>query len=498
MSPPNDTAASAPATAIRTRVAKGGVAVGVSTVARSLLELAATLVTARLLTPSDFGLVGMVLAVVGFVDMFKDLGLATITVQREHLSRNELSGLFWLTVAIGFGLSLATAAAAPLLSWGYGQPALTEITLALSSCLFLSALSVQHQAMLRRELKFERLAIVQGVGTLTGVCTVIAGAAYGLGVWALVLKQLAGPVASGVCAWLLLRWNPGAPRLNGVRDLLKMGSHVTGFQVANYAERNLDNVLIGRFAGPLELGCYARAYDLLRLPLQQIADPAGTVAMPTLSRLAADPPRYRDAYLRMARSVVLFTVPLTPFLVICADWLVELAFGRQWLAAIPMFRWLGLALLVKPVSFTAGWLLVSQGRTRELFRWGILATFLAVACFIAGLPWGAVGVAAAYTLLDVFVRTPILFWLVGRSGPVSARDMLGLLPQAWACVAVAGAALLGLRHFEAAWLTPGVGSALGFGVTLAATGAVTWMTASGRRSVKDLVSLLARRKQAES
>jgi len=96
-----------------------------------------------------------------------------------------------------------------------------------------------------------------------------------------------------VAAWLPHALATGRPPRNAsLRELLQMGRHVTGFQVANYVERNLDNVLIGRFVGALQLGCYARAYDLLRLPLQQIADPAGTVAMPTLSRLISEPERY--------------------------------------------------------------------------------------------------------------------------------------------------------------------------------------------------------------
>lgn len=494
MTPPNETAAASGSPAIRSRVARGGLAVGASTIVRSLLEFSATLVTARLLTPNDFGLVGMVLAIVGFVDMFKDLGLATITVQREHLSRDELSGLFWLTAALGTGLALLTAAAAPLISWGYAQPALTKITLALSSCLFLSALSVQHQALLRRELKFERLAIVQSIGTLASVVTVIGGALAGLGVWALVLKQIAGPLASGVGAWIAMRWQPGVPRRTGLRELMRMGSHVTGFQVANYVERNLDNVLIGRFAGALDLGCYARAYDLLRLPLQQVADPAGTVALPTLSRLAADPPRYRDAYLRMARSVLLFTIPLTPFLVICGDWLIELAFGNQWLPAIPMFRALGMGLLVKPLSFTLGWLLVSQGRTRELFRWGILATTIAVISFAVGLRWGAVGVAASYCATDTLLRTPVLIHLVGRQGPVTVGDLVRLLMQPWLCAASVAGALLVLRHFGGGGMRPALGCALGALTTLGVTWAVTWATPGGRSSVRDLIALFGRKK----
>ena len=496
MSIPSENAATVSASAIKTRVARGGVAVALSTGLRSLLEFGATLVTARLLTPADFGLVGMVLAVIGFVDMFKDLGLATVTVQREQLSREQVSGLFWVTVGVGAALATLTALAAPLISWGYGQSSLTSITLVLSSCLFVSALSVQHQALLKRELKFERLSIVQTAGTVAGVVTVIAGALTGLGVWALVLRQLATPIVSGVCAWILMRWVPGRGPREGIRELLSMGGHVTGFQVANYVERNLDNVLIGKFSGAFQLGCYARAYDLLRLPLQQIGEPAATVALPTLSRLASDPERYRDAYLRIARAVLLFTVPLTPFLIVCADWLVQLAFGPQWSDAVPIFRIFGIAMLVKPLSYTVGWLFLSQGRNRELMRWGVLATTLAVLCFIVGLPWGALGVALSYSLLDLVVRTPILIYWVGRRGPVSSRDLLLLLVPALSCAAGVCAALLGFRTLAGPGLGPELGSLLGALITVAVATTITWATPGGRRSFRDLRQLFGRKKMA--
>lgn len=494
MTSPENPAASRSVAAIKSRVARGGVAMGVSTVARSLLEFSATLVTARVLTPKDFGLVGMVLAIIGFVDMFKDLGLATVTVQRENLSEEQKAGLFWLTVAVGAGLALLTAAAAPLISWGYGQPVLTEITLVLSSCLFLNALSVQHQALLRRELKFERLTIVQTVGTLAGVVTVITGALCGLGPWALVLKQLAGPIASGCCAWFLLRWVPGSPRGAGLGELLRMGAHVTGFQVANYVERNLDNALIGKFAGAQQLGCYVRAYDLLRLPLQQVGEPIGTVAVPTLSRLASDPARYRDGYLRMTRALLLLTIPLTPFLVICADWLVALAFGPQWTAAVPIFRYLGLALLLKPLGYSIGWLFVSQGRTHELMRWGFWASALAIASFVVGLPWGAGGVALSYTLVDLVVRMPILVYWVGRSGPVSVADLLKLPITAWVCAGCSAILLLGMRSTVGTTLGAGLGSLLAALITLSTTSLVIWASPVGRRSVLDLWLLLRHKK----
>ncbi len=480
---------------LKNRVMKGGRAVGIATALRSVIDFAATLVIARLLSPREFGLVGMVVAITGFVDMFKDMGLATVTVQRESITKEQLSALFWLNAASGFVLMALTAAIAPLVSWGYGEPVLRNVTLALSATLLLSGLSVQHQALLRRELRFQSLAVVQIVGSFTGVVVVVVAAWSGLGLWALVLRQIAYQLASGLTAWFTVRWWPGWPKRADVRSLIGMGGHVTGFQVTNYVERNLDDVLVGRFAGATDLGCYSRAYELLRLPLQQIADPVGTVALPTLSRLNGDPARYREAYLRIAQPLLLVTIPLCPFLLFSADWIVHLAFGNQWSNTVPMFQWLGVSLLMKPVFFSCGWLFVSQGRTQELWRWGVLATILAVASFIVGLPWGAVGVAASYTLLDLVVRGPLLLYWIGRRGPVSSRDLLMQTVPSWVCAAAIAAALFGLRKLLGSDVSAPVGLALAVIVSLVVGGGLMFAIPSTRTALGDVAELLGRKKR---
>ncbi len=478
---------------LKSSVMRGGRAVGIATGLRSLIDLGATLTVARLLTPREFGLVGMVVAITGFVDLFKDLGLATVTIQRENISEEQLSALFWLNAASGFGLMVLTAAVAPLVSWGYGEPTLLNITLALSLPLFLSGISVQHQALLRRELRFQRLAVVQIVGTLVGVVVVIVAALAGLGLWALVLRQVCSQLASAVAAWLCVRWWPGWPKRADVRSLVGMGGHVTGFQVTNYIERNLDDVLIGRFAGATELGCYSRAYELLRLPLQQLGEPAGTVALPTLSRLNHDPARYREAYLRIAQPLLLVTIPLCPLLLFSADWIVSIAFGSQWKETVVMFQWLGVSLLVKPISYSCGWLFVSQGRTQELWRWGVVATALAVASFLVGLPWGAVGVAASYGILDLLVRAPLLFYWIGRRGPVKTRDLVDLALPAWACAAAIAVALLGLRYVLSSAVPAPVGLLLATLLSVAVGGGLMLAFPSTRTALRDMAELFGRK-----
>lgn len=479
------------------RVTRGGRAVVLGSGARSLLELAATLVLARLVTPAEFGLVGMVVALTGFIDMFKDMGLATVTVQREHITDAQVSALFWLNLALGALLTLVTAALAPVVSWGYGYASLTEITLALSLSMLFGSVSIQHQALLRRQLKFERIAVIETSAALASAVLAVAAALAGLGVWALVVRQLARPLATGVASWLSLRWWPGWPARAPVRELLAMGGHLTGFQVVNYAERNADDVLIGKFAGAFELGCYTRAYELLRVPLQEVGSPAVTIALPALSRLTSEPRRYREAYLRMVGPVLLLTIPLCSFLVMCADWVIELAFGSQWTRAVPMFRWLGLALLVKPAAFTTSWLFVSQGRTRELWRWGVLGTVLAIAAYLVGLPWGAVGVAASYALVDLFVRVPILLYWVGRAGPVGTRDIVRACVPTWVAAGLVALGLVGLRRVVPVGLSAWVGVSLGALVTVFITLAVMTIFPSGRRTLKDLRDLASRRTPAD-
>ena len=489
-----DDSAPPPPESLKGRVARGGIATALGTGLRSLIDLGATLVIVRLISPEAFGWVAMVVAITGLIDMFKDMGLATVTIQSPTISDGQLSVLFWLNVGLGAALTLLTAALAPALAWIYGEPTLVDITLALSLSMLIGSVAIQPLALLRRRLQFERVVMVEFAATAVGAMSVVSGALAGLGVWALVLRQLLRPLTLAVAATLAAgRW-PGLPRRAPVRELLAAGGRLTGFQVTNYIERNLDNALIGRFSGAFDLGCYTRAYDLLRLPLSQIGGPAASIALPALSRLISEGARYREAYLKILRSILLLTVPIYLFLVICADWIIPLAFGPQWDRAIPMFRWLGVALLVKPISYTTGWLFISQGRMRELLRWGLLATGIAAASFVVGLPWGAVGVAAAYSLTDVLIRAPILFYWVGRSGPVRTGDLLRAgLPIALSAALVAPS-LLGLR----AWLpetTPLWASCLaGAVVTLLLTVLGMSVVPGGRRTFTDAIDLFRRKR----
>lgn len=468
------------------RTVRGGAVTVVSQAIKFLISMVATVVLARLLTPQDYGLVGMVAVVIGFVSMFKDLGLSTATIQRAEINNAQISTLFWINLALSLAVMLVTAAIAPVIARFYHEPRLVSITLAYGCGFLLAGLTVQHEALLRRQMRFTALAGAEVFSILAGVVTAILMAWSGAGYWSLVGGALSMNLAYLMGIWILCGWRPGLPVRNaGVRSMLVFGGNFTGFSIVNYFARNLDNMLIGWWWGAAALGLYAKAYQLLLLPLDQINSPISAVAVPVLSRLVDSPDRYRQAYLRILEKIAIMTMPLMAFMIVTSDWLVLLLLGPKWIGVSRIFALLAIAGFVQPVTSTTGWLFLTQGRPHHMFQWGLIGSSLIVASIAIGLPWGAVGVATSYSLGFVCITVPLLLWFVGRSGPVRAGDIyLAVAPIAFASLCALLAALA-LRRFSRPG-NPLVGILSSLSVTILTTFVVLVVMPPGRRVLLDL------------
>ena len=473
------------------RTARGGAVTFASQGFKFAAGMAATVVLARLLRPEDYGLVGMVAVVTGFVTMFKDLGLSAATVQREEVTHEQVSTLFWVNVALSLGVGILTALAAPLVAWFYGEPRLAAVTLAYCAGFLFGGLTVQHEALLRRQMRFGALALSEILALLASITATVVLAWRGWGYWALVAGHLSLSLVYMACVWVACGWRPGRPsRGAGVRSMLAFGGNFTGFSVVNYFARNLDNLLIGRFWGSQQLGLYAKAYQLLLLPIDQINSPVTTVAVPALSRLNDSPERYRRVYLRIMEKVAMLTMPAVALMISVSDWVVLVVLGPQWAEAGRIFAVLGVAALLQPVNNTTGWLFITQGRTRDMFRWGLLGGSIIIASIVAGLPWGALGVATSYSLTFVCVVTPLLYRFVGRAGPVRAADFYrAAAPSFLAALAVLASLAVFRSRVEVA--SPLVGIAAASVIALVASLAVLCALPSGRRALGDVREVAA-------
>lgn len=479
---------------LRGRSVRGGTVTMIAQACKFGLSLGSNVLLARLLTPQDYGLISMVSTVTVFVAMFKDMGLSTATVQKAEINHDQISTLFWVNVVFSIATMLLTAAIAPAIAWFYGDPRLTWITLVSASGLIFGGLTVQHQALLNRQMRFAALATIDIASMLSGIATAIVLAWYGAGYWALVLMQLAMGIASTVGVWVMCGWRPGLPVWHsGIRSMLIFGGNLTGFGIINYFARNLDNVLIGRYWGAQQLGLYTKAYSLLLLPIQQINAPIAAVALPTLSRLVDSPDRYRQAYLRIVEKISMLTMPGMVFMIATSDWLVQFILGPQWSDTSSIFALLGIAGLIQPVANSTGWLFMSQDRTNHMFQWGFIGGTTAIVSFVAGLPWGPVGVAASYSIIWICLCMPLLFWFVGRTGPVRTGDFYRVLaPFVCASLCTLFALLAFRKYVEVS--NPLIGCAIAFGITVVTFLSILTAMPAGRLALQDLKNLVVGRK----
>lgn len=474
---------------LKRRSVRGGAVTMVAQVFKFSLSLGSNVVLARLLTPQDYGLIGMVTAVTGFVSLFKDLGLSMATVQKNEINHEQVSTLFWVNVALSMITMLVTAALAPAIAWFYKEPRLIGITLSLAAAFIFSGLTVQHQALLNRQMRFKALVLIDVSTTLLGIVAAMISASYGAGYWSLIVLQLVTAITNAIAVWIICGWRPGLPVLrSGVRSMLAFGGNLTGFSIINYFARNLDNVLIGKYWGAEQLGFYAKSYQLLLLPLQQINAPLSAVAVPTLSRLVDSPERYRQAYLQILRATSIMTLPLVIFMISTSDWLVLLLLGPQWHEASRLFSLLGIVALTQPVSNTAGWVFITQGRANHMLQSGVIGGVLAIAAIIAGLPWGATGVALAYAVSGLLIRTPLLFWFVGRGGSVRAKDLYYTIAPFIGASLAGLLAVFGFRK-SIEITNPLVGLAIAFVINAGVTLLILLALPTGRLAIKNFQEL---------
>ena len=410
----------------------------------NLLQIA---ILARLLTPDDFGVVAMVAVVIGFVSFFRDAGLSMATIQRATVSDQEVSSLFWINVCFGLIGAMFVALCAPVVAWFYDRPELAAITVALAGTFLFSGLMVQHQSLLKRQMRFGRLASIQVTAKLIGAGVALTFALYGAGYWALVYYQYAFVLASLLLVFILCPWRPRGFRLNRqVWHMLRFGGNVTGGNIANYLGANGSRLIVGKSLGGATLGIFDNAWQLLLLPLGQINAPITSVAFPTLSRLQDDPARFRDYYMKAAAGVICLSVPLITVMLGLSDWLIIGYLGPQWTEAIPIFQILGIYAVFVPIGNTTGWLFLSQGRTGEQFRWQVFSSVFRVFAALLGIQWGLAGMTWAFSVTGALL-IPFLFLYVGRTGPVRSKDLgtLGMLALSTALAGIATVAAI--RYF---------------------------------------------------
>lgn len=403
---------------------------GTLTVGRQILSLAVTAILARLLTPGDYGLIGMVATLTALAGAFSDIGLSWATVQRKELSAQQIHNLFWVNSAVGFVLWGICVALGPLIANFYSEPKLTVITIAMGSTFAIGGFAVQPLAVLQRQMQFGRLAVAKIGSAAIGSLAAIALAFDGWGYWALVGQALFSQLGLLIFSFVASRFRPARPRRAAdMQPLLRFGGFLALNGLLIYLAFNLDNILIGRFRGTIDLGYYTRAYSLMIVPTFLVTYTLGAVMVPALSALQHDTVRFGDAYRKALRLAALIGCPLAAGLGLTAPEAVRLLYGPRWSPVEPILVWLAIVGVLQPIYDTQNWLFIAAGKGRSFFCASFGYAAVTGAAFVIGIQHGALGVAQSYAIAFVaLVVFPVLHIAHRAAGVDFGRSLMVIAP----------------------------------------------------------------------
>jgi Membrane protein involved in the export of O-antigen and teichoic acid len=449
---------------------RGGVAVILGQAARTVAQFVAMVVMARVLGPADFGLVAMATAVTGVMSVVGDFGLSMSVLRSLDMSRRIRDGLFYVNAGLALTVAFAAAASAPLIAGFYGEPRLRDVTMWLAVAVLLNGLAPQYRAELARIGKFRQLGSSDGLSQMIGAGIGVATALAGAGYWSVVVQQVGSATSLLVLLIVGSRYVPVTrPSVRGLSEHIRVGAFTFAAQTTNYASVNLPPVIIGRVLGASAVGLFTRSYQLVALPLVQLAAPLTRVVVPILSRSSASSSLQSRA-LRVHLLVSCALLSTVSLVFVGGSDLLEFLFGSAWSVNDFTVEILAIGGLFQGAGYINYWLFAQAGRLGTL--WGFeLAVWVAVTPLYF---LGSIREPSYFALIYSFG----LFsnWLVVS---VFGLPRLGLSPSAFllasvrrlACVGLAAALGAGVRHCL---------DGLGLGVVPAiATGCLAWLAIMG-------------------
>ncbi len=430
---------------LKERTIRGGLARLSAQGVNFALRTVSLMVLARLLDPKDFGLVGMVTAFTGVLNIFRDFGLSSAAIQRSTVTEEQVSTLFWINLLVGVLLGILAVVMAPAIAAFYHEPRLLGVTAVLATGFCFNAAGVQHGALLQRHMRFTALAVINTVALIVGTAIAIGGALAGYGYWSLVAMSVVLPLITTIGCWMTSGWVPGRPRRqSGIRSMMRFGGGITLYGLVGYVSTNFEKVLLGRYWGIDALGLYGRAFQLVNIPADNLNFAAGEVAFSALSRLQNEPARLRSYFLKGYSLLLALTLPITIVCALFAEDMILVVLGPKWNAATPIFRLLAPTILVFAIANPLQWLLCSIGRVGRLLTMQLVITPPMIAGYFIGLPYGPKGVACAYSVLMLLWIFPVIAWGVHGTG-ISFWDVLSTVRWPLASGAVGAAIAFGAR-----------------------------------------------------
>jgi len=408
-----------------------------------------TIILARLLTPDDFGIVGMAALVTVAVAMVNDRGLGTAIIQKRDILENQLSSVFWGGLVFAIVLfSISAMASFPVAAF-FKKPVVQAVIGVQAFGFIIGAFGIVQKSLLTRDMEFKKLAIMEIASVAVSGCISIVMALLKFGVWSLVVGTLVRDLTGVILVWIYCDWRP---KLHfswpDFKSLFGFSANVLGNDVALYATTNVDITIIGKVLGSAPLGFYSLALNMVKLPVTRLSGIVSKVTFPAFSAVQEDLGRFKNGFTKSLTFISIFTFPLLAGMAVFSREFIEIFLGAKWQAmAAPLIILTPMAML-KSVGTIKGSVLMARGRPEIELWWNIVYLLPLAGVVLLGTRYGIVGVATAFTALYV-ITFPIIQGITNRQVDLSSREFLAALLPASVPTAVMVVFGLLLKQFAA-------------------------------------------------
>ncbi|MDQ6733564.1 MAG: lipopolysaccharide biosynthesis protein [Nitrospirota bacterium] len=367
-----------------------------------VLSFISTILVARWLSPSDYGVMALVGIWTGTIAMVADMGLGWAIVQFADVEERELQSCFWITLLTTGAAYLVLYAFAPAIARWFESPQLTDVLRVSSVMLLVIAFRLVPDAMMKKRLQFDKIAQAEIISAAAGIPVMLVLAWTGAGVWALVFGGLVQGLVGSVALIAFSPWYPRGWSFTGgrIRAMLRYSVAAIGATLGWSVYSQIDSMIVGKLAGEQTLGIYAMGKQLAIMPVTKISVVVNQLAGPVMARLQHDQERLRASFLRVVRLVTCLTLPICVGLGLVANDLIRVALGDKWAAVVPLFQVFCIYALTHSVEVLLPPVLFARYRSGFILKWTVALLIVMPGPFVIGAQWyGAMGVAFALVVI---------------------------------------------------------------------------------------------------
>ncbi|MBD3272534.1 MAG: MOP flippase family protein, partial [Elusimicrobia bacterium] len=310
---------------------------GIANAALTVIHFITITILAHILQPADFGIMGMLMVVIFFGEKFSDMGLSNALIHRQDIDRNHFSSFFWTNVITGSIIFAIIILGRPIIAGFFQEPLLPDYLMVCGLIFLITPAGQLFNTLLRKEMRFKALAIVDITGSCIYALITISFATSGFGIWSLILGQVIRSLSIVGMFIFIFRstWLPKFHlRFSEIKSFLSFGAFQLGERMVNYFGSHVDYIIIGRFLGPESLGYYALAYQIMIFPLMKINPIITKVAFPVFAKLQHDNAAMRSGYGKAITGISMLTFPMLAGMFVVAPEFIRLIYGTQWIPSI--------------------------------------------------------------------------------------------------------------------------------------------------------------------